>query len=81
MSDTILSDCPFCCNLSHGSTEYCWEGSTSTAVPPPLASDVMSQRNQTGGVTFGALSLCLVFSDCQDTETLSQYAHKKAFYA
>jgi len=31
--------------------EYWWEGSTSTAIPPTSASDAMSQRNKTGGIT------------------------------
>ena len=30
---------------------YWWEGSTSTAIPPTSASDAMSQRNKTGGIT------------------------------
>jgi len=34
--------------------EYGWEGSTSTAISPPSASDVVSQHNKIGGVTFGA---------------------------
>ena len=37
----------------HG-IEYWWEGSASTAVSPPSASDSMGQRNKTGGITFGA---------------------------
>ena len=37
----------------HG-TGYWWEGSTSTAVPPPSASDVVGGRHETGGITFGA---------------------------
>jgi len=34
--------------------EYWWEGSTSTAILPTGASDVMGQRNKIGGITFGA---------------------------
>ena len=34
--------------------ECWWEGSTSTAIPPPSASDVMGQHNTTGGINFGA---------------------------
>ena len=37
--------------------EYGWEGSTSTAISPPSASDVVSQHNKIGGVTFGAALL------------------------
>ena len=34
--------------------KYWWEDSTSTAVPPTSASDIMSQSNNMGGITFGA---------------------------
>jgi len=34
--------------------EYGWEGSTSTVIPPTSISDVVDQRNKTGGITFGA---------------------------
>ena len=34
--------------------ECWWEGSTSTAIPPTSASNVVSQRNETGGIAFGA---------------------------
>ena len=33
--------------------EYWWEGSTSTAVQPPSASDAMGQHNKIGGTNFG----------------------------
>jgi len=33
-------------------TEYWWEVSTSTAIPPTSASDVMDQRNKIGGIIF-----------------------------
>ncbi len=32
--------------------EYWWEGSASTAIPPP--SDIMGQYNKIEGITFGA---------------------------
>ena len=35
-------------------TEYCQEGSASTAIPPTLTSDVMGQHNKIGGITFRA---------------------------
>jgi len=35
-------------------TEYWWEGSASTAIPPTLASDVVGQHNKIGGITFEA---------------------------
>lgn len=34
-------------------TEYCMKGSTSTAIPPTFASDILGQHNKIGGVTFG----------------------------
>ena len=33
--------------------EYWWEGSTSTAVPPTSASDIMCQHCSKGGISFG----------------------------
>jgi len=33
---------------------YWWEGSTSAAIPPTAASDVVGQHNEIGGITFGA---------------------------
>jgi len=35
--------------------EYRQEGSTSTAIPPTSASDVVGQNNKIGGLTFGAV--------------------------
>ena len=35
-------------------TEHRWEGSASTAIPPPLASDVVGQHHKIGGITFRA---------------------------
>ena len=34
--------------------EYWWEGSTSAAIPPTSASDVVGQHNKIGDITFGA---------------------------
>jgi len=34
-------------------TEYGWEDSTSTAIPPPSASDFVEHHHKTGGITFG----------------------------
>ena len=34
--------------------EHQWEGSTSAAIPPTPASDVVGQYNKVGGITFGA---------------------------
>jgi len=47
---------PLCYHLSHSNKlmKYWWEDSTSTAVPPTSASDIMSQSNNMGGITFGA---------------------------
>jgi len=33
--------------------EFWWEGSTSTAIPPPSASAVVGQHNRLGDITFG----------------------------
>jgi len=35
-------------------TEYWWEGSTSTAISPTSASDVVGQHNKIGDINFGA---------------------------
>jgi len=35
-------------------TECWWKHSASTAIPPTAASDVVSQDNRIGGITFGA---------------------------
>jgi len=34
--------------------KYWWEGSTSTAIPPPSASDIVGQRHKIEGITFEA---------------------------
>jgi len=34
--------------------EYCQEGLTSPAMPPPFSSDVTGQRNTIGSITFRA---------------------------
>ena len=51
MTDVIVSDCP---SQQQHVTEYWQEGSTSTAKPLTLTSDVMGQHNKIGGVTFRA---------------------------
>jgi len=43
--------------------EYWWEGSTSAAILPTSASDVMGQHNKIGGITFGAALVQTVFVD------------------
>jgi len=35
-------------------TEYWWEGSISTAIPPTSTSDVMGQHHKIGGIAFKA---------------------------
>ena len=45
-------------------TEYCQEGSASTAIPPTLTSDVMGQHNKIGGITFRA-NLIETMDSCQ----------------
>ena len=37
-----------------GLTEYCREGSASTAISTTFASDVVGQHNKIGGINFGA---------------------------
>ena len=46
-------------------TEYWWEGSVSTAIPPTSTSDIMGQHNKLGGIFSRAALystlLCTVF--------------------
>ena len=49
-----MSDCPSAA-VYHMATmwnEILEEGSASAELPPPSASDVMGQRNNTGGIAF-----------------------------
>ena len=53
MSDRL----PLCCSLLYSSENvmrHWWEGSASTAVPPPSASDAVGQHNQIGDIISGA---------------------------
>ena len=56
MSHAILSNWPSAatCRTATNITHHGREGSTSTAAPPPSASDVMGQHNKMGGITSGA---------------------------
>ena len=56
MSDAILSDCPSAaiCHTATNVTEYWWEGSTSTAIPPTSVSDVVGRHGKVGGFSFRA---------------------------
>lgn len=36
-------------------TEYCWEGSTSTAIPSTSTSDFVGPHNEIEGIAFGAV--------------------------
>ena len=55
-SYTLPYQTPFCqtapllpsVTLQLNVTEYWWEGSTSPAIPPPSASDIMGQHHKTG---------------------------------
>ena len=66
-SSTLLCQIPFCqtapllpsVTWQQNETEYCWEGSASTATSPISTSDVVSQHNKIGGITSGAV---LVYS-------------------
>ena len=40
--------------------EYWWEDSTSTAIPPSSASEVVGSHNKTGGITFGAACISII---------------------
>ena len=45
----------------HDAKEYWWEGSTSTAIPPTSASDIVGQHYKVGDVTFRAALIRLNF--------------------
>ena len=38
-------------------TDYGWEDSTSTAIPPTSTTNIVGQHNKIGGITFGAGSI------------------------
>jgi len=42
-------------------TEYWQEGSSSIAMPPTAASDVVADDDKTGGITFGATLIYNIF--------------------
>ena len=54
--DAVLSDAPLLPGVSwqQNVTEYWWEGSASTAIPPMSASDIMGPCNEIEGINFGA---------------------------
>lgn len=55
---------PLCCHPSHGDkVEYWWEGSSSTAVPPPSISDFVGWQCEIGGITSGAALICSGLND------------------
>ena len=61
-SYALLCQAPFCqtaplqpsVTQQQNVMEYQLEGSTPTAVPPPLASNVVAQHNKLGGITYRA---------------------------
>jgi len=61
-SYALLSQTPFCqtapllpsLTQQQNATEYYWQSSTSTAIPPPSTSDTVGQHDKIGGITFGA---------------------------
>ena len=61
-SDALPRQMPFCqtapllpfATWRQNGMAYRWEGSASTAITPPSASDAVNQQNKTGGTTFGA---------------------------
>jgi len=59
MSDVILSDCPSAaiCHTQHV-MGYGWKGSTSNAIPPTSAFDIMGQHNKIERIPFRAQLYC-----------------------
>jgi len=47
--------------------ECWWEGLSSTAIPPPFASDIVGQHNKTGDVIFGA-ALLYIYKHSHDKQ-------------
>ena len=62
MSDAICQTAPLLPSAAwqQHAMEYWWEGPISTAIPPTSASDIMSQHNKTGDITFGVILMLLV---------------------
>jgi len=56
MSDIFCQTAPLLPSVTRQQNvmEYWWEGSASTAIPPPSASDVISHQNKIGVITFRA---------------------------
>jgi len=42
--------------------EYWWEGSASTAAPPPSTFDVTGQQNKIGGITFETVLVNIIIA-------------------
>jgi len=63
-SHTLPCQMPFFCQIApllpwhQDVMEYWWEGSTSTAMSPPPAFDIVSQHNKIGGITFSTALIC-----------------------
>ena len=59
---------PLCCHLLHCNKMKWNIGSTSTAIPPASASDVVGQHhNKIEGTTYGAAILQAFFSELRKT--------------
>jgi hypothetical protein len=70
MSDAIFPDCSsaaICC-IATKLTNYWWEGSTSTAIPP--ASNGTGQHNKIRAITFNSLSSIYILAKRISTNTL-----------
>jgi len=67
MSAAILSDCPTAAQQQNA-MEHWQEGSTSTTIPPPSASDFVKQHNKIGGIAFGAALIVFWFYGMNTTE-------------
>ena len=50
---------------------YCQEGSTSTAIPPIFASDIMGQHRKIGGNTFGTAFVLDILEWCLNKPNLT----------
>jgi len=70
MSDIILSGYPSAaiCHSATNAMEDWWDSSTSTAIPPTSASDVVGHHQKTGGISFGASTIDPVLVRCEEKE-------------
>ena len=79
MTDSILSDCHSAASVTQQQygMEYWWEHFTSTIMPPTPPSDIVSQKNKIGVITFGAVFSYYLPSS---SNLLCFYAEPKQFF-